>query len=350
MARLTIEQVSKAYHGTTVLQPLDLDVPDGSFCCMLGSSGSGKSTLLRIVAGLTEPDGGSVHIGDRDVTRLSVERRNIGVVFQNYALFPHLSARSNVAFGLRARGVGRREARRRADEQLELVGLGPHADRAPSQLSGGQQQRVALARALVTSPDLLLLDEPLSALDRKIRGEMQAELKRVHRETGLTTVMVTHDQDEALDLADQVIMLDQGIVAQHGRPAELYESPVSAFVASFLGAFALGTGTVSAGAIEIGGVTLSVPRLALPAGSAAEVLVRSERVLVNGGDGHAGIVRAVDFHGAIARIAIVVGELEVPATVLAQDAADIRVGDAVTVSLVPGSLHIYPSKEAFAGV
>ena len=240
MAELTIQGVSKSFNGIQVLQPLDLRVGDGRFCAMLGSSGSGKSTLLRIIAGLEEPDTGMVQVGTRDVSRLSVEKRNIGFVFQNYALFPHLSVLANVMYGLRARRTPRGVARKKAEEMLGLVGLGHFGDRSPARLSGGQQQRVALARALVTSPDILLLDEPLSALDRKIRGEMQRELKRIHKETGLTTIMVTHDQEEAIDLGDQVLMLDHGVVQQDDSPEALYRAPGNRFVAQFLGGQSLG--------------------------------------------------------------------------------------------------------------
>ncbi|MCU1526813.1 MAG: potA [Frondihabitans sp.] len=190
MATLTVSNVSKSFNGTTVLQPLDLAVEDGTFCCVLGSSGSGKSTLLRIIAGLESADAGTVTIGDRDVSDTPVERRRVGFMFQNYALFPHLNVLANVMYGLRARRVPRAEAPERAEERLHLIGLRGYEERKLSQLSGGQQQRVALARALVIDPEVLLLDEPLSALDRKIRGEMQRELGRVHDETGLTTVMV----------------------------------------------------------------------------------------------------------------------------------------------------------------
>ena len=215
MTVLKVEQVSRTFparHGnapTRALEPTNLTIGNNDFVTILGPSGCGKSTLLRIVAGLEDPDGGAIRVGSRDVTRLSVEKRNIGFVFQNYALFPHLSVLANVMYGLRARRTPRSAAKKKAEEMLGLVGLGDFGGRSPAQLSGGQQQRVALARALVTSPDLLLLDEPLSALDKKIRGEMQRELKRIHRETGLTTVMVTHDP-RAAARAERVLHLDKG--------------------------------------------------------------------------------------------------------------------------------------------
>ncbi|PRY13611.1 ABC transporter ATP-binding protein [Kineococcus rhizosphaerae] len=349
MAELSVSGVSKTYHGNTALHPIDLEVPDGRFCAMLGSSGSGKSTLLRIVAGLEIPDGGSVRIGGRDVTRTPVERRNIGFVFQNYALFPHLSVRSNVTYGLRAKRVRGAEANRRAEEMLALVGLKGYGDRSPKQLSGGQQQRVALARALVTEPDLLLLDEPLSALDRKIRGDMQREIKRIHAETGLTTIMVTHDQEEAIDLGDEVLLLDQGRVQQNATPEAVYRSPQNPFVAQFLGAHPLGRGTVQVAGphsrIVLGDLDLPNPRHELPAGTEVEVLVMSEKVRVfpaaQAGTS-TGRLDRVDFFGPIARAEIDANGVRVPVTMLSQDADDLGAGDRVWFSVAPAGVHVFP--------
>jgi ABC-type Fe3+/spermidine/putrescine transport system ATPase subunit len=348
MASLRVSQVNKSYNDLVALEPTDLTVEDGSFCCMLGSSGSGKSTLLRIIAGLSEPDGGSIHIGDRDVTRVAVERRNIGFVFQNYALFPHLSVGGNVAYGLRARGSNRKSARAKSEEMLDLVGLGGFANRPPAQLSGGQQQRVALARALVTDPDLLLLDEPLSALDRKIRGEMQRELKRIHLETGLTTVMVTHDQEEAMDLGDQVLMLDNGRMQQIGTPESLYRSPVNPFVATFLGADKIGEGVIVDGghAVRIGEITLPLDDGHLADGTEVLAVVMAESVIVRSGgtptdEGMHGIVTDVDFYGPFARADIQVGALGLASMMLSHHAAGICVGDAVRVEIAAGGLHAF---------
>ncbi|WP_314146060.1 ABC transporter ATP-binding protein [uncultured Leifsonia sp.] len=354
MAELTISRVSKTFNGTRVLEPLDLTVGDGSFCCMLGSSGSGKSTLLRIVAGLEEPDDGSIHVGKRDVTRLSVEKRNIGFVFQNYALFPHLSVRSNVMYGLRARRTSRSESRRKAEEMLGLVGLGDFGGRSPAQLSGGQQQRVALARALVTSPDLLLLDEPLSALDKKIRGEMQRELKRIHQETGLTTIMVTHDQEEAMDLGDQVMMLDHGIVQQNDTPESMYRTPENRFVAQFLGGQLLGTGVVvgsgAAARIRIGGLLLGARQDDLRDGDEVDVLVMAERVrILTAPDADAageGTLSALDFFGPFARAEIAVADLRVPVTMLSQEADRLSEGQRVRFAIAPEGLHVFATTRA----
>ncbi|GAA4481066.1 ABC transporter ATP-binding protein [Microbacterium panaciterrae] len=352
MAELTVSRVAKTFNGTRVLEPLDLTVGDGRFCCMLGSSGSGKSTLLRIIAGLEDPDAGSIQVGGRDVTRLSVERRNIGFVFQNYALFPHLSVLSNVMYGLRARRTPRAAARRKAGEMLDLVGLGDFGGRSPAQLSGGQQQRVALARALVTSPDLLLLDEPLSALDKKIRGEMQRELKRIHRETGLTTVMVTHDQEEAMDLGDQVMMLDHGVVQQNDTPESMYRAPGNRFVAQFLGGQLLGTGVVrgsgAAARVEIGGLTLASSQDDLLDGDPVEVLVMAERVRIVPAEAPApahaatGVLSTIDFYGPFARAEIAAGDLRIPVTMLSQEADALVAGRQVQFVIAPEGLHAFP--------
>jgi ABC-type Fe3+/spermidine/putrescine transport system ATPase subunit len=351
MAELTVSGVSKTFNGTCVLQPLDLTVGDGRFCCMLGSSGSGKSTLLRIIAGLEEPDGGAIRVGTRDLTRLSVEKRNIGFVFQNYALFPHLSVLSNVMYGLRARRTPRLAARKKAEEMLRLVGLGDLGGRSPSQLSGGQQQRVALARALVTSPDLLLLDEPLSALDKKIRGEMQRELKRIHQETGLTTIMVTHDQEEAMDLGDQVMMLDHGVVQQNDSPESMYRTPGNPFVAQFLGGQLLGTGIVHGSGpsarAELGGLSLTTAQNDLCDGDKVDVLVMAERVRIVRDDdaGYAGsatgVLSAIDFFGPFARAEIHAGDLRVPVTMLSQEADALVAGQPVRFTISPEGLHAF---------
>ncbi|MFF4157202.1 ABC transporter ATP-binding protein [Streptomyces sp. NPDC001678] len=225
--------ISKAYGDVTAVHPLDLSVPAGSFFALLGASGCGKTTTLRMIAGLEEPTTGTVELGGRDVTALPPYKRPVNTVFQSYALFPHLDIYENVAFGLRRRGV--KSVRKQVDEMLDLVQLGDYARRKPQQLSGGQQQRVAVARALINHPDVLLLDEPLGALDLKLRRQMQLELKRIQTEVGITFIHVTHDQEEAMTMADTVAVMNAGRVEQMGAPADLYETPRTTFVANFLG-------------------------------------------------------------------------------------------------------------------
>lgn len=225
--------ISKHYGSFTAVHPLDLTIPQGSFFALLGASGCGKTTTLRMIAGLEEPSTGTVSLGDREVTHLPPYKRPVNTVFQSYALFPHLDVSENIAFGLRRRGI--KSVKKQVDDMLELVQLGQFAGRKPHQLSGGQQQRVAVARALINHPQVLLLDEPLGALDLKLRRQMQLELKRIQTEVGITFVHVTHDQEEAMTMADTVAVMNGGRVEQLGAPAELYENPKTTFVANFLG-------------------------------------------------------------------------------------------------------------------
>ncbi|MER7761998.1 ABC transporter ATP-binding protein [Streptomyces sp. NPDC097619] len=225
--------ISKHYGSFTAVRPLDLTIPQGSFFALLGASGCGKTTTLRMIAGLEEPSTGTVHLGDREVTHLPPYKRPVNTVFQSYALFPHMDIFENIAFGLRRRGI--KSVKKQVDDMIDLVQLGEHARKKPHQLSGGQQQRVAVARALINHPQVLLLDEPLGALDLKLRRQMQLELKRIQTEVGITFVHVTHDQEEAMTMADTVAVMNGGRVEQLGAPAELYENPRTTFVANFLG-------------------------------------------------------------------------------------------------------------------
>ncbi len=232
---VSIAGVTKRFDGTPVLTDLDLHVEPGEFFTLLGPSGCGKSTLLHIIAGLEVQDSGAVRLGPDDVTSWSPQRRGVGFVFQNYALFPHLSVEENVAFPLRARKVDDRARRTMVGEALELVELTPQAGRHPAQLSGGEQQRVAIARALVFRPKVLLLDEPLSALDKRLRLQLGADLRTIQRDASVTAIYVTHDQDEAFMLSDRIGVMDQGVLRQVGTPDDVYQSPVDLYVARFLG-------------------------------------------------------------------------------------------------------------------
>jgi spermidine/putrescine transport system ATP-binding protein len=231
-----LEALSKSYGAVPAVRGIDLDVAAGEFFSLLGPSGCGKTTTLRLVAGFEQPDGGQVLIDGQDVSAVPPERRPVNTVFQSYALFPFMSVRDNVAFGLRYAGASKQETRQRVDEALALVQMTAYAGRRPAQLSGGQQQRVALARALVLGPRVLLLDEPLGALDAKLRKALQVELKSLQEAVGITFVYVTHDQDEALTMSDRIAVMSGGLVVQVGTPAEVYERPATAYVADFLGA------------------------------------------------------------------------------------------------------------------
>ena len=246
MTSVRLEQISKHFGPTVAVSDVDLTIQAGELFFLLGPSGCGKSTLLRLIAGLHEPTAGRVWVNDRDVTRLSTERRNAVMVFQSYALWPHLSVRENVRFGLRVRRLPRDEQNRRIDDVLKLVQMQELSERRPNQLSGGQQQRVALARALAVQPDCLLLDEPLSNLDAKLRHEMRAEIRRICKSQHVTTIYVTHDQKEALSVADRIAVMNAGRIVQVGSPADLYHHPRNTFVADFVGQTNLLAGTVVA--------------------------------------------------------------------------------------------------------
>src|SRR5947208_11383064 len=244
-ADVTLERVTKRFEDTTAVDDLSLEIESGSFYALLGPSGCGKTTTLRMIGGFEEPTDGRIYLGEREVSGLPSYKRDVNTVFQSYALFPHLSIFENVAFGLRRRGIGKAEVTERVGESLELVDLGAFGKRKPNQLSGGQQQRVALARALVNRPRVLLLDEPLGALDLKLRKQMQLELKGIQHEVGITFIHVTHDQEEAMTMADLIAVMNRGRIEQLGTPTELYELPATAFVAGFLGVSNLLPGTVT---------------------------------------------------------------------------------------------------------
>ena len=244
---LVLDAVSKAYDTAYVVDRVSLNIPGGSFFSLLGPSGSGKTTILMMISGFVVPDAGSVRLGPRDITAVPPDKRQFGMVFQGYALFPNMTVGENVAFSLRVRGVGRAERDKRARAALDMVHLGGFEGRLPKQLSGGQQQRVALARALIFEPEVLLLDEPLSALDKKLREGLQTELCEVQRRVGKTFVCVTHDQDEALSMSDRIAIVRNGRIAQEGEPDALFERPASHFVADFLGESNFLTGTLSEG-------------------------------------------------------------------------------------------------------
>jgi spermidine/putrescine transport system ATP-binding protein len=281
-ADVTIEGVTKRFDGVVAVDDLSLEIESGSFFAMLGPSGCGKTTTLRMIGGFEEPSEGAIYLGEREVSGLPSYKRDVNTVFQSYALFPHLSIFENVAFGLRRKGVGRAEVTERVGQALELVDLGGFEKRKPAQMSGGQQQRVALARALVNRPRVLLLDEPLGALDLKLRKQMQLELKRIQHEVGITFVHVTHDQEEAMTMADQIAVMNGGHIEQLGTPTALYEKPRTAFVAGFLGVSNLISGQVDGAAVvTTGGIRLQVSDLDGHSGAVA-VGVRPEKIHLNG--------------------------------------------------------------------
>jgi putative spermidine/putrescine transport system ATP-binding protein len=338
--RVQFRGVTKDYGTTRVLHGIDLDIAPGEFVSLLGPSGCGKTTLLRILSGLEPSTGGTVLMGGNDVSRVPVNKRDIGMVFQAYSLFPHLRVSENTAFGLRRRGVAKAEAARRATDALELVGLGSLADRYPHQLSGGQQQRVALARALVTEPRVLLLDEPLSALDAKVRVQLRDEIRRIQLRLGMTTVFVTHDQEEALAVSDRIAVMDAGRIDQIGTPEELYLRPTSPAVAAFVGISSLVPADATAGRARVWGQ--EVPLQGDVADGPVELFIRPENVrLVAGGEGVPASVQESTFLGSFRRTLVrtqdgVLVRMQHPAS----DA--VAYDDVVRIALVPQPVTARP--------
>ncbi|MFJ8003480.1 ABC transporter ATP-binding protein [Streptomyces fagopyri] len=333
---IRFDRVSVAYDGTTVLDALDLTVEPGEVMALLGPSGSGKTTALRAVAGFVRPASGRVFIGDRDVTDLPPHRRGIGMVVQQYALFPHLRVEDNVAFGLKARKVARSEIRGRVAEALEMTGMASYARRHPRELSGGQQQRVAIARALAIRPGVLLLDEPLSALDARLRSGMLAELARLHRELPDVSILyVTHDQVEALTLADRIAVMDRARLRDCGTPRELYRAPRTEFTASFVGNANLLPVTVGPGTVSLAGTELKVDTADAVPGASATLCVRPHLVGLGPGPNQvAGTVGEVQWRGSTHRLYVDVAGHRVMADVRELREPPVH-GDPVTLHFAP---------------
>lgn len=335
MSAVTLTDIVKRFGEFTAVHRMSLDIPEGSFVTLLGPSGCGKTTTLRMIAGLLDPTEGDIAIKGRRVNDVPIHKRNLGIVFQNYALFPHRTVAENVGFGLKYRGVPREEAARRVQAALELVQLPHLAGRYPIALSGGQQQRIALARAVVIEPDVLLLDEPLSALDANLREDMRVELKNIQKRIGVTSIFVTHDQSEALAMSDRIIVMSEGRVEQIGPPAEVYNTPATEFVAKFLGA----ANILPAECIGVDGDELAldvadfarvvIPRARAPqlAGAGkASLVIRAEKLHLTPPDAPAderltvpAVVEAVDYQGQAARYFLRVGMHQMQAINMIED-------------------------------
>jgi putative spermidine/putrescine transport system ATP-binding protein len=350
MAFLEIDQLTKSFGTHQVVRTVDLAVQRGEFISFLGPSGCGKTTTLRMVAGFEEPSSGAIRIGGKDVTHLKPNQRNVGMVFQSYALFPNLTVAQNVGFGLKVQKKPRQEIASRVEEMLKLIKLPQLANRYPYQLSGGQQQRVALARAIATRPQVLLLDEPLSALDAKIRVSLREEIKALQRELGITTIYVTHDQEEALSMSDRIVVMSEGRVEQVGTPFEIYNHPRTRFVASFVGTLnILGAHVVDpdGGIIAIDGQEVVSARGVADAQAGAKRLValRPEAVSLNGTGGARnrldGIIEEVNFLGSVVRVRVRFKESAVSLdTFNNPNAPPPKYGDEVTVSFAPEDILV----------
>jgi putative spermidine/putrescine transport system ATP-binding protein len=334
-----MQGLSRHYGPVVALDSLDLTVRAGELIALLGPSGCGKTTTLRLLAGLEDADGGRITVGGKDITRQPASKRDMGMVFQAYSLFPHMTVRQNVAFGLRLRRIGAAQRDKRAMEMLELVDLPTQADRYPHQLSGGQQQRVALARALAIEPQVLLLDEPLSALDAKVRAQLRDQIRRIQLEVGITTLFVTHDQEEALAIADRVGVMRDGRLEQLAPPTDVYSRPATPFVAEFVGLTNRLAGTVSGGTVAVRGRDLPLVDLSTPAGPVT-ALVRPEAVtLASDSSGESGplvgTVIATTFLGATSRVTVDLGDTTILAQLSTSDATALPAGSRVALTIRP---------------
>jgi putative spermidine/putrescine transport system ATP-binding protein/spermidine/putrescine transport system ATP-binding protein len=357
VSAVTLTNIEKKFGDFTAVEPMSLDIPEGQFVTLLGPSGCGKTTTLRMIAGLLDPTGGEITIKGRRVNDLPIHKRNLGIVFQNYALFPHKTIAENVGFGLRYRKVSKTDAARRVAEALELVQLPHVADRYPSALSGGQQQRIALARAIVIEPDVLLLDEPLSALDANLREDMRVELKRIQARIGVTSIFVTHDQAEALAMSDQIVVMSDGRVEQVGAPEAVYNAPASEFVANFLGASNILPGSCTGR--EGGQVAVDTPlfgTVPVPAEKApnfagtgpAKLVLRAEKLrLVAKGQADPSlisteaVVETVDYQGQAVRYFVRAGDTQLQAINMI-DTRPFAEGDTVDIQFKPRDCAALP--------
>jgi spermidine/putrescine transport system ATP-binding protein len=359
---IRLEGVRKEFGSFVAVHHADLGIQRGEFFSLLGPSGCGKTTLLRMIAGFEKPSDGRVLLDGADQADVPPYKRHVNTVFQQYALFPHMSVFENVAFGLRSTRVASADIKRRVDEMLEIVHLGGYSKRRPAQLSGGQQQRVALARALVNLPSALLLDEPLAALDLKLRQAMQIELKRLQREVGITFVFVTHDQEEALTMSDRVAVMSNGRIEQIATPGEVYQRPATVFVAGFIGSANLLPGTLverRAGTCVVdlqSGGRVTGADVDAPLGSDVTIMLRPEQLTPLGhaptsGHGLEGVITDVIFQGAATRVLFDLADgTEIAVSVEASDGLDpLRPGDPMWVSWEPGTAHVLSGRPAHAG-
>jgi putative spermidine/putrescine transport system ATP-binding protein len=354
MAYLDLKNVSKSYAGVTAVHDFNLDIEKGSLVSFLGPSGCGKTTTLRMIAGFEQLDGGTIRLDSNDITTIPPNRRDIGMVFQAYALFPNMTVRENIAFGLQMKKTAKKEIDKRVDAVLEMVRLQETAKRYPHQLSGGQQQRIALARALAVQPRVLLLDEPLSALDAEVRVVLRGEIRRIQSELAITTVYVTHDQEEALSISDKVVVMNKGFIEQVGKPEEIYRAPMTRFVATFIGTANQFYGTVA----EKDSVDCPIARLFADGlndfnnGQSVVVLVRPENIQVQSGQPNhlnwnniQGVVETITFHGAVTRLGVNVSGQRIVADITVANTESISLNQKIWLSFPPDACQVMAVNE-----
>ena len=352
---LQVENVYKNFGNFTALKEIYLDVYPGEFVCMLGPSGCGKTTLLRIIAGLEEHTSGRIIQDGKNVSNLPPSKRDFGIVFQSYALFPNLTAAQNIAYGLENAKQSKPQIKARVSQLLDMVGMGGLEKKYPAQMSGGQQQRVALARALAQSPGLLLLDEPLSALDAKVRVRLRTEIAQLQKRLGITTVMVTHDQEEALAMGDRVVVMDKGYIAQVGTPHAIYQQPSTAFVADFIGTMNFLPGqVVESGKVRCGKLHFDVPQKGINVGDKITVAIRPEDILplsdkntVNLANVHRAIIEGTEFFGSSYLIILHLAgssqeKLSINLSINQVRNLDLNVGNTLIIQLPPELIQIFP--------
>lgn len=356
MARVELVNIHKSFGSVVAVENANVIFEEGSFTTLLGPSGCGKTTILRMISGLGSPTSGDIMIGGKRVNDIPIHKRNLGLVFQNYALFPHRTIGENIAFGLKYRGVSKSDTQEKVRNALDIVRLPGVEDRYPQQLSGGQQQRIAMARAIVIEPDVLLLDEPLSALDANLREDMRVELKAIQDRIGVTTIFVTHDQSEALAMSDKIVVMSSGRVEQIGAPDEVYNTPTSEFVATFLGASNLLPATVVGR--DGSGVVLETPEFGkthvptarstiLGDATSGQLMIRAEKLHLTGGPAQENaaqaVVEAVDYQGQLARYFVRIGNTQLQAINMISG-RPFQAGEKVNVLLAPDECSALPAK------
>lgn len=358
MARVELNNIQKSYGSVIAVKDANVIFDEGSFTTLLGPSGCGKTTILRMISGLGSPTSGDIMVGGKRVNDIPIHKRNLGLVFQNYALFPHRTIGENIAFGLKYRGVSKSDTKDKVRAALDIVRLPGVEDRFPQQLSGGQQQRIALARAIVIEPDVLLLDEPLSALDANLREDMRVELKAIQDRIGVTTIFVTHDQSEALAMSDKIVVMSEGKVEQIGAPDEVYNSPASEFVATFLGASNLLPAKVIAQ--DNAGFTLETKEFGqthvptaraktLGDAKSGQLMIRAEKLHLTSSSTQEtttpAVVTAVDYQGQLARYFVQIGDTQLQAINMITG-RPFKAGDTVNVQLAPQECSALPARES----